>query len=432
MTNNFPPVKEQLERLKDSVPPAEIVHEDELAERLDRSMREGIPLRVKQGFDASSPDLHIGHAVSLWKLRTFQKLGHTVVFLIGDFTAMVGDPSGMSKTRPRLSRQQVEENARTYRDQVFRILDPDLTEVRFNSEWHARRDIYQFLELCSNFTVRRMLERDDFWKRFKAEQPISMLEFLYPLMQAYDSVALKADVELGGTDQRFNLVLARHIQRSFNQEPQVLFLMPLLRGTDGNEKMSKSLNNAIGIADPAEEIYGKTMSIGDSMLEEYYNYTASFSKDELEPLEFPKGSFDDKQEKNPYEQKHNLAKYLVTLYCDIEEAEEEANAAASAFLSRFRDHEQPTIGELVAKKAVVKVEKDKEWLPRIMVSAGAAKSNGEAMRLIKAGAVTIDSEKFQIDGDNLDIDVDQAKIVRVGKRRFFVVYRSEEQLELDR
>ncbi|MDP8228060.1 MAG: tyrosine--tRNA ligase, partial [Candidatus Electryoneaceae bacterium] len=228
MTNlQFPSVDEQIRRIQDDVAPAEIIDEEDLAKRLERSIKENRPLRVKQGFDASAPDLHIGHAVSLWKLKTFQDLGHTVIFLIGDFTAMIGDPSGKSKTRPRLTRSQVEVNAQTYREQVSKILDPEKIEIRFNSEWHADRNIYDFLELTSHYTVRRMLERDDFWKRFWEELPISMMEFLYPLIQAYDSVALKADIEVGGTDQKFNLVLGRHIQRAYEQEPQVLLLMPL-------------------------------------------------------------------------------------------------------------------------------------------------------------------------------------------------------------
>lgn len=420
MKKTFPSLNEQLDLIKSNVAPAEIISEDELAKRIECSIKEGRPLRIKQGFDASSPDLHVGHAVSIWKLRTFQDLGHTVVFVIGDFTAMVGDPSGKSKTRPRLTREQVEENSRTYNEQVFRILDQQRTEIRFNSEWHSKRDIYAFLDLCSRYTVRRMLERDDFWKRFNDEQPISILEFLYPLMQAYDSVALQADVELGGTDQKFNLLLARQIQRAFDQDPQVAVLMPLVRGTDGTEKMSKSLNNAIGIADDADEMYGKIMSIADDLLEEYY-YTISGLVDPSlsQSIEKIKANHD------PYRLKHDLAKTVVTRYHDLEKA----NQAAERFLDRFRDQVLPSARELVEQGAIFKTESDVEWLPRLICSAGAAKSNGEALRLIKAGAVSLDGEKVTGEQDDLEIRIEKPVVLKVGKRRFFLLYRNEEQLQ---
>jgi tyrosyl-tRNA synthetase len=363
MKNQFPPVDEQLERLKGSVAPTEIISEENLAEKLERSRKENKPLRIKQGFDASAPDLHIGHAVSIWKLKTFQDLGHRVIFLIGDFTGMVGDPSGKSKTRPRLTREQVEANAETYRQQVFRILAPELTEIRFNSEWHAKRDIYKFLELASHYTVRRMLERDDFWKRFQAEQPISILEFLYPLIQAYDSVALEADVELGGTDQKFNLVLTRHIQRAFEQEPQVVFLMPLLCGTDGNEKMSKSLDNAIGIIDAPEEMYGKIMSISDELLPEYYRMASGLNDQSLKNAL----SSDD-----PFKLKNGLARLITSRYYD----DEAARNAGAQFLERFKEKNLPTHAELIESGLTVKVDSDVEWLPKIIVASGAVKSNG--------------------------------------------------------
>ncbi len=414
MINKFPAVQDQLERLKESVEPTEIVSEDELAERIDKARSENRPLRVKQGFDASSPDLHIGHGVSIWKLKTFQDLGHQVIFVIGDFTAMIGDPSGKSKTRPVLTREQVEENARTYHKQVFKILDPDKTEIRFNSEWHGKRNIYDFLELCSHHTVRRMLERDDFWKRFNAEQPITMLEFLYPLLQAYDSVALKADVELGGSDQKFNLVLGRHIQRAYGQEPQLLFLMPLMRGIDGNEKMSKSLGNTIGFIDEPDDMYGKVMSISDDLLTEYYKYGSGLTTAEIEKVLASEDS---------YRIKHSLAKIIVNRY----HRGIDGDALEKHFLARFRDKGLPSIEELVENGNVVKSENDVEWLPRLISSAGAAKSNGEANRLIKSGAVSIDGEKIS-GKDNLDIEIEKPIIIKVGKRRFFLVYKDEEQL----
>ncbi|HHE46728.1 MAG TPA: tyrosine--tRNA ligase [Bacteroidetes bacterium] len=408
----FLPAKDQLDRLKDSVPPVEIIDEAELLDKLERSRAENRPLRIKQGFDASAPDLHIGHAVSIWKLKTFQELGHKVIFLIGDFTGMVGDPSGKSKTRPRLTREQVEANAETYRQQVFRILDPEMTEVRFNSEWHAGRDIYQFLELASHYTVRRMLERDDFWLRFKEEQPISILEFLYPLIQAYDSVALEADVELGGTDQKFNLVLTRHIQRAYGLEPQVLFLMPLLCGTDGNEKMSKSLNNAIGITEAPDEMYGKVMSITDEQLETYFRLATSLSMTEIK-ARFP---CDD-----PCLVKHELAKHIVSRYHGVEAAEE----ASKRFFSRFRDKDWPSPKELIQSGHAFKIEDG--FLPRIMVGSGSASSGSEARRLIDAGAVSIDGEKFT-GGYEID-DIGKPHRVKVGKRRFFLIYSDQAQLK---
>jgi tyrosyl-tRNA synthetase len=399
--------QDQLDRLKDTVPPVEIIEEAELLDKLERSRAENRPLRVKQGFDASAPDLHLGHAVSIWKLKTFQELGHRVIFLIGDFTGMVGDPSGKSKTRPRLTREQVEVNAQTYREQVFKILDPELTELRFNSEWHAGRNIYDFLDLTSHYTVHRMLERDDFEKRFKAEDSISLLEFLYPLIQAYDSVALKADVELGGTDQKFNLVLARHIQRAYGLEPQSLFLMPLLTGTDGVEKMSKSLGNYIGITDTPEDIYGKVMSIPDAQLEVYFRLASSLTSSEIE-ARFPPD--------DPCALKHELAKHIVARY----HGSVAADKACDAFFSRFRDRDLPTPAELIACGAIVKVENEIEWLPRVMVTAGAVKSNSEALRLIKANAVGVDGVKISPDED-LNLDFSKPRVVKVGKRRFFLV-----------
>lgn len=419
----FLPVDEQLRRIKDDVSPVEIIDEEELASRLELSIKENRPLRVKQGFDASAPDLHIGHAVSLWKLKTFQDLGHKVIFLIGDFTAMIGDPSGKSKTRPRLSRQQVETNAQTYREQVSKILDPEKIEIRFNSEWHAQRDIYQFLDLAGRFTVRRMLERDDFWKRFNAEQPISILEFLYPLVQAYDSVALKADIEMGGTDQKFNLVLGRHIQRAYEQEPQVVLLMPLLRGTDGNDKMSKSLGNAIGITDPPEEMYGKLMSIADDLLDEYYTMASGISSGHKGRTDIPVRP--EHRQDDPYQSKHRLANLIVERYHGLNKALK----ASDHFLSRFRDHDLPSMQELIQTGAVISVGKAVEWLPRIMVMAGAAKSNGEAMRLIEAGAVAINGQKITVGAEEtLDISTDAPCILKVGKRRIYLICHDEEQL----
>ncbi|NQT35275.1 tyrosine--tRNA ligase [bacterium] len=414
MKTTFPPVEEQISRLKESVPPVEIIDEEELTAKLEKSRTENRPLRVKQGFDASAPDLHLGHAVSLWKLKTFQDLGHTVIFLIGDFTGMVGDPSGKSKTRPRLTREEVEANAETYREQVSRILDPEKIEIRYNSEWHAERDIYQFLELCSHYTIRRMLERDDFWKRFQDEKPISMLEFLYPLIQAYDSVALKADIELGGTDQKFNLILTRHIQRAYGQEPQALFLMPLLRGTDGVEKMSKSLNNAIGISDDPNDMYGKVMSISDELLSEYYNFASGLQQSEVEAI---------LSQDDPYRNKHLLAKTIVTRYHSSADAE----SAEEHFLARFREKSLPSPQELLQSGDAFKYDDEKKSLRKMIVESCSADSGSAARRLIKAGAVSIDGEK--VTDEFMDVSLDKPHVIKVGKRRFFLVYRDEEQLK---
>ncbi len=416
MQHKFPPVAEQLERIKSSVEPVEILSEEDLAARLEKSRAEGRPLIVKQGFDATSPDLHAGHAVSIWKLKTFQDLGHKVVFVIGDFTAMVGDPSGKSKTRPRLSKVEVAENAKTYHKQVFKILDPGKTDVRFNSEWHGQRNIYDFLDLCSRHTVRRMLERDDFWKRFNEEQPISMLEFLYPLLQAFDSVALNADIELGGNDQKFNLMLGRHIQRAYEQEPQIAILMPLVRGTDGSEKMSKSLGNVIGITDEPDDMYGKVMSISDDLLNEYFDCVSGLSREEISNT--LSGG-------DPYKAKHALAGAIVTRYYP----EAVPKELKENFLARFKHKDYPSIEELIEKDAIARIDSDKEWLPRIMSTAGAAKSNSEARRLIKSGAVEIDGEKAPKDEDKWDVEIEKPFILKVGKRRFFLIYRDEEQLK---
>ncbi len=333
----FLPPKEQLDILKGTVAPIDIIEESELLKKLEHSAKANRPLIVKQGFDASAPDLHIGHSVSLWKLRTFQDLGHKVIFVIGDFTGMVGDPSGKSKTRPRLTREEVAANAQTYREQVFKILDDDpaKVEIRCNSEWHTQRTVYDLLDLCSRYTVRRMLDRDDFWQRFQDEQPISILEFIYPLLQAYDSVALNADVELGGSDQRFNLLLVRQIQRAYGQESEVAFLMPLLRGTDGQEKMSKSLGNSIGINEAPDDIYGKVMSISDDLLEEYFVLASGLNETQAKEA----------AKKDPYTAKHLLAYLITARYC----GEASAKQAETTFKARFQEHKWPSPDELRAQ-----------------------------------------------------------------------------------
>src|SRR6201996_6487682 len=280
---DFLPVDEQLDYLQKGA--AEIIRVPDLRERLEESRKTGRPLRVKAGFDPTAPDLHLGHTVLMRKLRHFQQLGHTVIFLVGDFTSLIGDPTGRNVTRKPLTRQQIEKNAETYKEQVFKILDPEKTEVRYNSEWLGKLDYEGTIRLTAHFTVSQMLERDDFHKRFQAEQPISLHELLYPLMQAYDSVALECDVELGGTDQKFNLLGGRELQRHYGQKPQIVLMTPILEGLDGVQKMSKSLNNAVGINEPPQEMYGKLMSISDDLMWKYWIFLTDLRQSEVDAIQ---------------------------------------------------------------------------------------------------------------------------------------------------
>jgi tyrosyl-tRNA synthetase len=398
----FPPVKEQLDLLLRGV--EETILVEDLERKLERSEKSGEPLIVKEGFDPTAPDLHLGHTVTIRKLRQFQDLGHRVVFLIGDFTGRVGDPSGRSKTRPPMTEAEIKRNAQTYRDQVFKILDPKKTQVRFNSEWHSALSPYDFLHLTSHYTVARMLERDDFDKRFKSGQPIAILEFLYPLLQAYDSVALRADVELGGTDQKFNLLLGRTVQEHYGVEPQVCMMLPLLAGTDGVEKMSKSLDNYIGIHEPPQEIYGKTLSIPDELIVPYFVLTT-----DVAPSEIAQIAEDLKQGRtNPRDPKRRLARELVTLYHSPEAAEQ----AEAAFDRLFAKKEVP---DDVKDFAVTNGEA--QPLAQVMVASGLCRSNSEARRLIEGGGVQLDGRK--VSDPMLRILVDKPMLLKVGKR-FFV------------
>jgi tyrosyl-tRNA synthetase len=398
----FPAVKEQLDLLLRGAD--EVISLDELERKLERSFRSGAPLVIKEGFDPTAPDLHIGHTVSIRKLKQFQDLGHQVVFVIGDFTGRVGDPSGRSKTRPAMTSEDIERNAQTYREQVFKILDPAKTEIRFNSEWLGALSPYDFLRLTSHYTVARMLERDDFEKRYRSGQPIAILEFMYPLLQGYDSVALKADVELGGTDQKFNLLLGRTLQEHHGMEPQVCLMLPLLVGTDGTDKMSKTLNNYIGIHEPAGEIYGKTLSIPDDLIVSYFTLATDVPGPQVNELKngMESGAL------NPRDAKRRLARELVALYHSAEAAEE----AEEEFDAVFARKEIP---DNVLDFAVAG---DREWpLARLMVDSGGAKSNSDARRLIDAGGVKLDGEKI---GDvNLRVKIDKPVLLKVGKR-FFV------------
>jgi len=378
----------------------EILIESELAERL----RSGRRLRVKAGFDPTAPDLHLGHTVLINKLRQFQELGHEVLFLIGDFTGMIGDPSGKNATRPPLLRAEVIENARTYKSQIFKILDRKKTKIEFNSKWLGKLKAADIIRLASKSTVARMLERDDFSKRYKGGQPIAIHEFLYPLIQGYDSVAMKADVELGGTDQKFNLLVGRELQKELGQPPQVVITMPLLEGTDGVNKMSKSLNNYIGINEPADEMFGKLMSISDDLMWRYFDLLSFEHPDKISLMKrrVEEGA-------NPRDIKFELAREIVGRFHGGPKA---GHNAMKNFIARFQQKEMPAEIpeiELVGNAKGLA-------LPRLLKDAGLTASTSEAMRLIKQGGVRIDGQKA--DDPALEIRAGQVHVFQVGKRKF--------------
>jgi tyrosyl-tRNA synthetase len=396
----FLPVDEQLDRL---LPGTEaVLPEDALRDRLESSRASGRPLTVKQGFDPTRPDLHVGHAVSLKKLRTFQELGHRVVFVIGDFTARIGDPSGRNETRPVLTEDEIERNLVTYRDQVARILDPEKTVLRRNSEWLGELDLADVLRLTSMYTVARMLERDDFALRYGEGRPISLSELLYPMMQAYDSVALEADVELGGTDQRFNLLLARTIQEKHGQDPQVCVIMPLLRGTDGEQKMSKSYDNYVGLTMKPEEIFGRTMSIPDHLLEEWVRLASSADDQRGDRLV-------DRIEQEPLQVKRWLAADLVEQFHGAEAARE----AREAFDRVHREGGVPEDVDEVVGRA--DPESGTLWIGYALQEAGLVDSTSEAIRMLEQGAVRVDGETV----DDRDTQLAPGShLVQKGKRGF--------------
>ncbi|MCL0096496.1 tyrosine--tRNA ligase [Thermodesulfovibrionales bacterium] len=384
----------------------EIISEEVLLHKLEKSYREKRPLRVKVGFDPTAPAIHLGHTVLLEKMRQFQKLGHEVIFLIGDFTALIGDPSGVSEMRRLLTKEEVSKNAETYKEQVFVILNPGKTSIRFNSEWLSSMSAMEIVRLGAMETVARMLERDDFKKRFSNQQPITILEFYYPLFQAYDSVYLKADIEIGGTDQRFNLLMGRSMQKSLAMDKQIIIMMPLLEGTDGLQKMSKSLNNHIGIAEQPKEMYGKLMSISDELMIKYYELLSHISLEELNTLKERLGSGD----RHPKEAKEDLAKEIVERYC----GKEAAIYAREEFDRIFKEKGLPD--------EIAQVEfrwGDEEiWLPRIMKTVGLTPSTSEATRLIKQGAVQIDGVKVT----NPDKRLRKGSyLIKAGKKRFLKV-----------
>lgn len=381
---NFPPVQEQLDEIRRDT--LEIVPEDELERKLARSLKTGTPLVVKQGFDPTRPDLHIGHAVSLRKLRTFQELGHDVVFVMGGYTAMIGDPSGRNDTRPPLTEEEVEAHSHTYAEQMFKVLDPQKTRIENNATWLKPLTLKDILKITSHYTVARMLERNDFEKRYENSVPISIVEFMYPLMQAYDSVVLKADVELGGSDQKFNLLVARDLQPHWGQEPQVCLMMPLLRGTDGVAKMSKSYDNYVGIADTADQMFGRTMSIPDDLLEEWYRIASGLRGAELEEGLQQAGI-------NPYRAKRMLGRLIVGQYHGGDAGARAEEAFDALFKRKEIPDEMPEFDLSPADPELGGVVDNGVLVAKLLVRAGLVSSGADAQRQIQQGAISVDGEK---------------------------------------
>lgn len=384
---------------------ADLLPEDEFKKKLEKAVATNTPLIVKLGLDPTAPDIHLGHTVVLRKLKLFQDFGHKVIILIGDFTARIGDPTGKSVTRPPLTEEQVITNAKTYQEQIFKVLDPEKTEVRFNSEWLSKLDFADVLKLASKYTVARMLERDDFHKRYTEGRPISIHEFMYPLMQGYDSIALKADVEFGGTDQTFNLLMGRHLQGEEGMPEQTIITMPILEGLDGVQKMSKSLGNYIGISEAPSEMYGKAMSIPDELMMRYFMLVTDMSIEEQEQLskDLESGAA------HPRDVKMKLAHTIVRLY----HGEEAANFGQDEFVRVFQKHAMPT--DIPEYK--VAITEEPVFVPQLLSDAGLTASNGEARRSIKAGAFKIDGEKCNEE----HILLKDGMVLQVGKRKFIKI-----------
>ncbi len=391
-------IQSQIEVIKRGA--SEIISEAELVEKLKASASDKKPLKIKAGFDPTAPDLHLGHTVLIQKLKNFQDLGHHVILLIGDFTGMIGDPSGRNVTRKPLTREEVALNAATYTEQVFKILDKDKTEIVFNSEWMERLTPTDLINLMSRYTVARMLERDDFQKRYRSGHAIAIHEFLYPLIQGYDSVVLNSDIELGGTDQLFNLLVGRELQRDMGQAPQCVITMPLLEGTDGVRKMSKSYGNYIGITEPAAEIYGKLMSISDKLMLRYYELLTGVSAKRLEEIKAGKV--------HPKEAKEELAMEITGRFCGPAKARE----AQEGFKALFKDKKIPEDIEEV----VVPADAEKMWLPKILVSAGLAAGTSAAIRLMEQGGVRVDGKK--VTERKAELSTKKKYLLQAGKRFF--------------
>ncbi len=385
----------------------EIIQEQELEVRLTTSLKEGRPLRVKAGFDPTAPDLHLGHTVLIQKLRHFQELGHEVIFLIGDFTGMIGDPTGVSDTRKALTKEEVLANAKTYERQIFKTLDPDKTRIEFNSRWMQKMGAEEMVELCSHYSVARMLERDDFSKRYRDQKPISVHEFLYPLVQGYDSVALKADVELGGTDQKFNLLVGRDLQRDYGQKPQVVITMPLLEGTDGVRKMSKSFGNYIALEDQPGDIFGKVMSISDELMLRYYELLTLDDLDEV-------------KKQHPMEAKIALAEQIVSRYHGVDGAQQ----GKEEFQQKFRKREfpdEPDATVILKKADFADPATPSMGLVDLIMRTGLTPSKGETRRLIMQGAVVINKERYQDMNAAIEFQDGNDYQMKIGKRKYALV-----------
>lgn len=398
-------IDEQISHLKKGA--VDVIREEDLKKKLERSAKTGKPLRVKYGADPTAPDIHLGHTVVIRKLKAFQDLGHTVIFLIGDFTGMIGDPSGKSVTRPMLSKEEIAANAETYKTQIFKLLDPNKTEIRFNSEWMERFGAADFIKLAAKTTVKQILERDDFQTRLREEKPIALHELLYPLVQGYDSVPLEADVELGGTDQKFNMLVGRNLQREYAQEPQIVMTMPLLKGLDGVKKMSKSLANYIGIDEAGNQMFGKIMSASDELMWEYYELLTDLSVGEIKNLR----AECDSGAQNPRNVKVRLAKSVIE---DFHSAAE-AQMAEEEFNRRFVKKEIPDeIEEISFPSGNYK-------LADLLVETNLAASKGEARRLIEQGGVKIDGEKVSDIQTGIELNAEKNSLIQVGKRKFLRV-----------
>ena len=396
------PVQEQLDRIRRGA--VDIIREEELLEKLKRAQKTGKPLRIKAGFDPTAPDIHLGHTVLIRKMKHFQELGHTVIFMIGDFTGLIGDPSGRSVTRKQLTKDEVLQNAETYKQQVFKILDPGKTVIDFNSRWMSQLGSEGFVRLASRYTVARILEREDFTNRMKAQQPIAMHELLYPLVQGYDSVALEADVELGGTDQRFNLLVGRELQREYGQESQIVLTMPLLEGLDGVQKMSKSLGNYIGISDAPNEQFGKVMSISDDLMFRYYELLTDIPLSEIQQLRAEVAA----GKRHPMEVKAELAVRIITDYHGT-------TAAASAREEFNRVFRKGAIPEDIETKEI-SIASGPIRLTKLLASLNLAASNTEAQRLVESGAVHMNDER--ITDPKAELSKPGEFLFKVGKRRF--------------
>jgi len=400
--------EEQLRIIKQGV--EELIPEDEMLKKLERSAKESRPLRVKQGFDPTAPDVHLGHTIGLRKLRQFQEIGHHVVLIIGDYTGMVGDPSGLSETRSQLDHDVVMRNAKTYEEQFFKIVRREQTEVRFNGEWFGKMNFRDVMGLAARVTVARLLERDDFAARYASQLPISLHELYYPLMQAYDSVAIGADVELGGTEQKFNLLMGRHVQQMFGQEPQIALTLPVLEGTDGVQRMSKSIGNYVGITEDPRQMFGKLMSIPDVLVMRYFRLLTDVEASELER----KSRALESGSANPRDVKCELAATVVAMYHD----ESAAAAARDEFDRVFRDKGEPDEVPLVELEVEGREKGARLWIVTVLREAGLVGSSSEARRLLKQGAVEVDGVRICDESAEVTLPFTGGLLIKVGKRRF--------------